>query len=85
MDGRQWLCWPWLSPSRDCARSAARHGVLVGVRVRQLRAVGAPRSVVEKPRVPRSPGMGDVKCTLNGFITKSLNDLFMAKYGTNQC
>jgi len=32
------VCGPWLSPCRDCARSSARHGVLVGVRVRQLRA-----------------------------------------------
>ncbi len=41
-------CEPWLSPGRDCARSAARHGVLLGVRVRQLRATGAPQSVVKK-------------------------------------
>ncbi len=46
-------CEPWLSPGRDCARSAARHGVLLGVRVRQLRATGAPQSVVKKTRAPR--------------------------------
>ena len=44
-------CEPWLSPGRDCARSAARHGVLLGVRVRQLRATGAPQS--EKNRTLR--------------------------------
>ena len=52
----EWLgCgWgPWLSPSRDCARSAACIGFLVGVRVRQLRAVGAPQAVVEKSHAPQ--------------------------------
>jgi len=34
-----WGEWrPWLSPCRDCARSAARHGVLFGGCVRQLHA-----------------------------------------------
>ena len=37
------VCGPWLSPCRDCARSAACIGVLMGVRVRQLRAYALRR------------------------------------------
>lgn len=65
-----------------CRRSDAAHAPRLAseflwVSVSANSALRAPQAVVNKPRVPRSPGIGDVKCTLNGFITKSLNDLFM--------
>ena len=61
-------CEPWLSPGRDCARSAARHGVLLGVRVRQLRATGAPQSVVKKNA--RSAALLHI-CRLRWCVRKS--------------
>ena len=51
--GEGGLCGPRLAPDRDCARSAACHGGLWGVRGRQLRAFGAPQSVVKISRILR--------------------------------
>ena len=65
--GEGGLCGPRLAPDRDCARSAACHGGLWGVRGRQLRAFGAPQSVVDISRILR---FGECPATSHGVLGK---------------
>ncbi|CCX49123.1 unknown [Bacteroides sp. CAG:927] len=61
MEGRQWLCAGLRCRRAVTARSPRLASEFLWVSVSANSALRAPQAVVNKPRVPRSPGIVDVK------------------------